>query len=269
MSMKEAMEKIREKHGVEIVGKHTCEDCGKEFDLARRKNTETNPSYTCPYCLIDSEDNKVRETFSVMMEKQKLIDPDRISHIPMDIRNKTFDDYMPTTDLQRKAKDIAIKFANDDIEESSLVFQGDTGIGKSHLSKCIRDSFRNRIKSVVFIDSPELMNRIKNSFGYKDSGKVQENLLRTIANADLLILDDIGAEYVKPDANGYESWAADIIFQIVNSRLGKQNIYTTNYTSKDLNKKYGMLSKRIISRMMNKAKVIKVDGDDQRLKGFD
>ena len=263
------MQAIRNKLGIEVVDERTCEDCGKEYEVTKRKNTEMQVSYACPYCLVKEEEEEWDRDFKKQMEAQHIREADRYSVIPYDIRNKTIEDYNPQTDLQQQAKEYALKFIDDEVAESSLVFQGDTGIGKTHLSYAIKQGFNKRGKTVIMIDSPSLFAQIKNSFGKTDANSFQEKLMIRLQNCDLLILDDIGAEYVKPDNNGYESWAADIIFQIVNSRLGKQSIYTTNYTSKDLAKKYGMLSKRIISRMMSKAKVIKVDGDDQRLKGFE
>lgn len=264
----ERVAQMREKAGFEHIGKFECSTCGNEYDLFKRKNTE-KPIYNCPYCAVEAEDAAYVEKVIKQRSKEKQMRANRLNEVPIDIREKTFDDYQPKTQLQQQAKQTSIDFANDNIEEASMVFQGDTGIGKSHLSMCVAREFEKRQKTYVFIDVPELMNKIKTSYDPKKSTMSQEEIMSIIKYADLLVLDDIGAEYVKPDANGHESWAADIIFQIVNSRLGKQNIYTTNYTSKDLKRKYGMLSSRIISRMMNKAKVIKVDGDDHRLKGFE
>ena len=264
-----AADEKRSKAGFEHVGKHECDDCGYEYDLFKRRNTEEPPAYNCPACAVKREDMKFSHDAAQSRKNELQMDANRINSIPLDIRNKTFDEYIPQTDLQKEAKRISLAFANNDLPEASLVFQGDTGIGKSHLTRCIAREFGERGQTFVFIDVPGLMNQIKSTFGKPDSSAAQERIMRVIQSVELLILDDIGAEYVKPDANGHESWAADIIFQIVNSRLGKQNIYTTNYTSKDLKRKYGMLSSRIISRMMNKAKVIKVDGQDQRLKGFE
>ena len=91
--------------------------------------------------------------------------------------------------------------------------------------------------------------------------------MRLINDVELLVLDDIGAEYVKSE-NGMESWVTDILYQIVNSRQEKLNVYTTNYTGKELQKKYGAMSGRIISRMMSNSKIIKLDGSDHRLKNL-
>lgn len=265
-----AIEEKRSKAGFEHVGTWECSECGYEYDLFKRRNTEEPPVYNCPKCAVKKEDERFAFDAAQERKDELQMDADRLNKIPLDIRNKTFDDYIPQTDLQKQAKELSVSYANNDLQEASLVFQGDTGIGKSHLTRCIAREFEERRQTFVFIDVPELMNKIKSSYGEKRTPYMnQERIMKVIANVDLLILDDIGAEYVKPDANGHESWAADIIFQIVNSRLGRQNIYTTNYTSKDLKRKYGMLSSRIISRMMNKAKVIKVDGEDQRLKGFE
>ncbi len=271
--MEDLFEKIRKKHGIEVIGKETCDVCHKEYDIVQRTMNDGSKSVTekCPHCVVAEENKKMEEEALIQAQKQRQYEMDRVSRIPEEIRGSTFEDYTPFTDMQKQAKQASTLYANGQLQETSLVFQGDTGIGKTHLSYCIAETFKERHQTVVFIDAPELMNMIKTSFqrDLKGSHPTQDQIMSCLKRCDLLILDDIGAEYVKPDANGFESWAADIIFQIVNARQGKNNIYTTNYTSKELAKKYGKLSKRIISRMMYKAKVLKVDGEDQRLKGFE
>src|SRR5699024_7638001 len=101
------------------------------------------------------------------------------------------------------------------------------------------------------------------------SDMTQDKIMQLIKDCELLVLDDIGDEYVKPDASGIESWAAHIHFHIVNARHSMKNIYITNLIAKYLNQKYGMMSKRILSRLMNNAKVIKMEGKDHRLEGLD
>ena len=108
---------------------------------------------------------------------------------------------------------------------------------------------------------PDLLTAFRDTYNKKTS---ESELLNVVKDVDLLVLDDVGAEYVK-NKNGEESWAVDKLFQIINSRIGKPTIYTTNYESKDLIKKYGYHGGRIVSRMMQNADVIKMDGKDYRV----
>src|SRR5699024_12000063 len=51
-----------------------------------------------------------------------------------------------------------------------------------------------------------------------------------IDELDLLVLDDIGSEYVKANEYGYESWASDVLYKVFDMRLNKSIICSTNYS---------------------------------------
>lgn len=259
-----------------IIKKVKCVKCGKDhehYDVYSQGNFKYK--YTgdkCPECHIEEENGRIQREALEEQQNRLIRRFERYSEIPFDMQSATFDNYVPENKTQETAKEITLKFANDEYEKSTLFFQGDTGLGKTHLSFSAYKKFIDEKRGAIFIDLPSLLSDIRSTYNndrYDHRAKTQERIMESINNCELLVLDDIGAEYVKPDANGYESWAADILFQIVNSRQGKKNIYTTNFTSKHLTKKYGMLSKRIISRLMSNAKVIKVEGSDYRLKGLE
>lgn len=259
------------KNRMKIIGTETCSDCNKEYriiELTDDKGNLKSVSNDCPHCRIEREN---REFARQAYERRQFLMIEKFhkhSEIPFELEGSTFDDYVPQNQTQQNAKRISQLFANNEYEKTTLFFQGDTGLGKSHLSYCVYQEFADKDGGAIFVDLPSLLANIRNTFN-KNTSKTQEEIMKAISDCELLVLDDIGAEYVKPDANGYESWAADILFQIANARQGKKNIYTTNFTSKHLTKKYGMMSKRIISRLMSNAKVIKVEGDDHRLKGLE
>lgn len=251
-----------------------CDDCGNDFKVIEHldKNKEVFLiSDDCPYCRKRKEDEQLRKDAIAERENMRVAKAKSYSVIPYELENISFRDYKPENQTQQAAYDSSVKFANGELDKTTLFFQGDTGLGKSHLSYCIHQHFINDRKASIFIDLPSLLSEIRSTYGNKNDyrARTQDDIMNALKEAELLVLDDIGAEYVKPDANGYESWAADILFQIANSRQGKKNIYTTNFSSKDLTRKYGMMSKRIISRLMNNSKVIKVEGKDHRLKGLE
>lgn len=255
------MSDVFKKYGsVEKVGERTCEQCGSLVPIYKRNGNEYSHCLNCDNEKLKSDMESFRKKREVkavtrLIEKYEIL-PYKNS--------VTFDDYVPETKSQHNAKEITMSFP--DIKETTLFFQGKPGLGKTHLSYCIAEKKKYEGKSVLFIDMPGLTATLRNSFNY-NSIFSQEELMRLIDDVHLLILDDLGAEYVKSD-NGMESWVSDILYQIVNMRQGKLNIYTTNYKGKELQQKYGLMSGRIISRMMSNAKIIKLDGDDHRLKGL-
>lgn len=249
---------------IQPVGHRTCEECGSTVPIYEHKGKKSSVCMKCEDIKLQKRAQKAYENKEKRKHESMIRD---FEVIPNEIKGATFGGYQPNTNTQRHARDLSMKFVDNEFEETTLFFQGAPGIGKTHLSYCIANACKEQGQAVLFLDCPSLMTIIRGTYN-KYSNLSQEQFMKFVQEIDLLILDDIGAEYVKQDPNGLESWAADIIFQIVNSRQGKRNVYTTNYTGDELLQKYGMLSSRIISRLMSNAKVIKVEGNDYRMKGL-
>ena len=258
--------------GIKQLGTRTCESCGEEVPIYERGGQEISHCMVC-------ENNRLKEqeqrNFEPKEVRQLKLRARKIENIPVELEPADFDSYYPKTDSQRQAKECAMKLVKGELQETSLVLQGKSGTGKSHLCKATGGEFRKQRNekghqlSVLFVDTPTLMKRIQGTYK-RDSDLSEEIILQTIFNVDVLILDEVGAERSKPDPGGFETWSGDILLQIMNARQTKRNLYNTNYTSADLKQKYGEVqAMRILSRMMNRAKVIKVEGPDHRTKGFE
>jgi len=249
-----------------------CSECGEQFenyDLYGNGEFKANiDDDVCPTCKKNKEEAEMVRQIMERREERKYIKFDRFSILPVELVHASLDNYVPKNESQTDAVETINQFVSGEHEKTTMFFQGDTGLGKTHLSMATYKRFKDNGHSAVFIDLPSLLASIRNTYsGHSDM--TQDKIMQLIKDCELLVLDDIGAEYVKPDASGFESWAADILFQIVNARQSMKNIYTTNFTAKYLNQKYGMMSKRILSRLMNNAKVIKMEGKDHRLEGLD
>lgn len=254
-----------------VVAKN-CIECNEEFTnydiYAHGEFKFSSNDDICYECIKKKEDEKIVKQVLELREKRKNVRFDRISVLPFDLEGASLENYLPKNQTQALALSEVRSYVSGKSEKQTLFFQGDTGIGKTHLSFSVYEIFKNNGQSTIFIDLPSLLSSIRDTYGNR-SEFTQDQIMKLIIDCELLVLDDIGAEYVKPDASGFESWAADILFQIANARQGKKNIYTTNFSSKYLNQKYGMMSKRIIARLMNNAKIIKMEGKDHRLGGLD
>ena len=68
------------------------------------------------------------------------------------------------------------------------------------------------------------------------------------------MLDDIGVENTEHTLNK--------LFSIIDNRVGKNNIFTTNFSDSELNK--NMNWQRINSRMKHNSRTVKVLGEDYR-----
>lgn len=141
------------------------------------------------------------------------------------------------TNILRFCKLYAEKFTTD---SQSLLMYGKTGLGKTHLSLAIAGEAVNKGYAVVYDSTPNIMNRLeKEHFGKNQSG---DDTLEMLSSCDLLILDDLGAEF-------QTSFTVSCLYNIINNRLlsSLPTIISTNLDPKELEEKY---TQRIASRFV-------------------
>mgnify|MGYP000798371620 FL=1 len=137
-------------------------------------------------------------------------------------------------------------------KSSSLLLYGHTGLGKTHLSLAIAGKVVEAGHGVIYSSAQNLFNKLeKEKFGRSD-GNTEENIL----GCDLLIIDDLGAEFTT-------QFTVSALYNIVNSREleGKPTIISTNLTPEQLLSTY---SERIASRILNNYTLLRFDGTDIR-----
>ena len=97
-------------------------------------------------------------------------------------------------------------------------------------------------------------------YKFKRSPDLSELKMQTerLYESDLLILDDLGAEFSTVYTNA-------ALFDILNSRLiaNKKTIINTNLNMQELANRY---SERVISRLMGSYQILQFIGEDLRLK---
>ncbi|MBQ7549745.1 MAG: ATP-binding protein [Clostridia bacterium] len=142
-----------------------------------------------------------------------------------------------------------------DISKSSgsLLMYGATGLGKTHLSLAIAGKAVERGMGVIYTSAQNLFNRLERE---KFGRGADENTEQTIIECDLLIIDDLGAEFCTP-------FTVSALYNIINSREleGRPTIISTNLDPAAVNKAYG---ERIASRLMSNYQLLKFDGSDIR-----
>lgn len=177
-----------------------------------------------------------------------------------DYKTKSFDDYSADTDSQQHALKVSKHYVNHFESHlkngQNILFQGTYGTGKTHLAAAIRKGVADQNYKVLFMSLPDYIDRVKQEFN--ESNK-RHPIYKMASDADLLILDDVGA-------NRMTEFEVSELFRLVDARRGKCTVYTTNYTSKDFTK--SMELHRIFSRMMENTKVVMMAGSDYRMKGM-
>ncbi|HBL40785.1 MAG TPA: ATP-binding protein [Ruminococcaceae bacterium] len=124
----------------------------------------------------------------------------------------------------------------------SLFMHGATGLGKTHLALAIASKAIERGHGVVYASAPNLFTALERErFGKGELPALQGLNEDEIENADLLIIDDLGAEFST-------QFTVSCAYNIINTRMlaQKPTIITTNLTMPEFESKY---TQRITSRI--------------------
>ena len=138
-----------------------------------------------------------------------------------------------------------------------LVFYGKTGRGKTHLATALGMSAIDRGMNVRFLPTAELVLQLGRA---KREGTL-ETMLKDIAKADLIILDEFG--YVPFDVDG-----ARLLYQVIAGSYERRSIiFTTNIEFS----KWGTifaddeLAASIIDRIVHHGRLIEFTGQSHRI----
>ena len=134
----------------------------------------------------------------------------------------------------------------------SLFFYGETGLGKTHLSLAIAGEVVQKGFGVIYGSAQNLLDQMEREHFKGGSEGVSESILK----CDLLILDDLGAEFST-------AFTIAAVYNVINTRLqsGLPVVISTNLTVKELEKRY---TRRITSRIFGSYKTFGFCGTDIR-----
>lgn len=140
----------------------------------------------------------------------------------------------------------------------SLYLYGPTGVGKTFLTNCIAKELIEDSSSVIYVSAIRLFEILANSTFKKNGSDDGKDLADNILDCDLLIIDDLGTEMVN-------SFTASALFNCINERhlRRKSVIISTNLSLAELRSTY---SERVFSRITSNYTLLKIYGDDLRMK---
>ncbi len=124
----------------------------------------------------------------------------------------------------------------------SLLFMGNTGLGKTHLSLAIAGEVINKGYGVIYSSAQNLLAKLeKEKFNFSYQQEEQQSYLSLILECDLLILDDLGTEFLS-------QFVTSAVYNIINTRLleGRPTIISTNLSFPEISKRY---TDRLASRL--------------------
>ena len=191
----------------------------------------------------------------------------KLINLPSSLKNVSFLDVYRDDVARLAVLNRMIKFVNDYPENrKGLYLYGDFGVGKSFMVAALaHDLSEKRGVSSTLLHYPSFVFDVKNAIG---DGNVK-NLVDEIKQAEVLILDDIGAEQSTP-------WVRDEVLQVILQYRMQEDLptfFTSNFNFEDLEKHFAKgkngndetwEARRVMERIRYLAEETRLEGENRR-----
>jgi primosomal protein DnaI len=244
-----------------------CEDC-KSLEACKNmiKGYEPELFIKGNYIDIKYDQCKKKVMHDEMQKHARLINS---IFVPKEILKASFGDI----ELDDQGRFKAIKMAKDFVEnyqpgtkQKGMFLHGPFGTGKSYLLGAIANELAQKQVSSLIVYVPEFFREMKNAIG----DHTVNDKLEAIKKANVLMLDDIGAETMS-------SWARDEILGTILQFRMLENLptfFTSNFDLKGLEhhlthsqrgEEEQLKAARIMERIKYLADPVKVEGKNRRI----
>jgi len=149
------------------------------------------------------------------------------------------------------------------IEEKGLVLHGPHGVGKTHLAVGILKAvIRQKGARAFFFETRELLRLVRDTYN-RSTEETEMEVLRPVLEADVLVLDDLGAERTS-------EWVQETLGLVVNTRYNtrRPTIFTSNLVESpdntDPRSFIFQLGARTRSRLLEMCDWVEIQGVDIR-----
>lgn len=227
-----------------------CGTCG-----CRRSSVVNGKTIACD-CLCDKARYDA-EAIAIAREAEKRERVERMREgIVRDYSGITFEkDDGTDAKTAGIARDYVENFETALEENCGLMFYGTPGGGKTFFAACIANALVEQGRSVLMTSVAHLVHEMQSNFEEK-----KNDVLRRVADVDLLVLDDVGVE-----AN--TAYRMEKLFEIIDTRANaeKPMLITTNTLTPDrLKNPANVEEQRIFSRLRGGMLYIMVNHKDRR-----
>jgi DNA replication protein DnaC len=186
------------------------------------------------------------------------------AHIPKRYEHCTIANFTPYNESLERAAAAAARVADAfPVVERGLLLEGQPGVGKTHLAVAVlKQAIETTGAQGLFYDTRDLLRVIRST--YDQSVRATElEILRPVLTADLLVLDDLGAEKTS-------EWVDETMNLIVNTRYNERRLtlFTSNYPDipdeTEPNSLLFRIGSRMRSRLHEMCEFQVMDGADYR-----
>lgn len=194
-----------------------CLYCGPYIGWINTKKTENGlllvESKLCPKCCGQPHFKSNKDGNWTPQEKSDF-------HIPKRFESATLENYIAKSAAQKKVKSIASQYVKNfskylEKGTGGLIFTGDVGTGKTHLSIGILKAVntQNHKHKCRYVNVFDMVADIKAT--WKDNYSSEAEVIKKYCSYELIVVDEIGVQYGSTAENV-------ILFRILNQRYLEQ-----------------------------------------------
>lgn len=252
----------------------TEEVCSKHYCHLIKMPGSPYPPF-CPECAKEITREKEEKVVKERTERSLAYRNNYLRHsiyATPKTKKCTFENYRVVDDETKRNKAAALKITRHIYKGNAInvLMYGVNGTGKTHLSMSILNKLREHNKDIkcLFISMDEALRHLKWGYESHSTNTLSEmDLRKRCAEADVLVIDDLGAELgrLKKDVQASD-WSYKVLNGIVSTRSNKSTIYTSNLNMKEIAQAF---DGRIASRMMaNQVTLTFEQTTDKRVNGI-
>jgi len=172
-----------------------------------------------------------------------------LDYYPQRMENLGFSPRATMEAILQECRDWAADFGP---HSQSLYMYGDAGLGKTHLALSIASEVLDAGHDVIYVSAHSAFATVAEQ-RFDGGGE----FFRSMLQADLLVLDDLGTEFL-------DAYTRGKLYELVNTRLYRRpTIYTSNiWRTEQLEQRY---DEKISSRLLGECHLMRFWGHDIRL----
>lgn len=214
----------------------------------------------CPDCAeereADARKAEAEETAKVARERiERTMDQ---AAIPSRFRSRSFENFRVESDAMRHALSVAREFAEKFPEHeergSNLIFSGLPGTGKSHLAIAVLQALLPE-RVGMYATCMGVIRAVRETWR-RDSERSETQVLKTLADVPLLVVDEIGVQY---GTDGEQT----ILFDVLDRRY-REMMPTILLTNQDKKGFAAFIGERTFDRLVETSRWVPFDWPSYR-----